>query len=146
MAIGGTVNNMTIHKRTRLTPIQRHELYDDYHTLNNEMHHITFSATIQGTAYAATCMNTFLTIYYTLKARVSQLFHSLKLKDREHPKGRKSALTNSEAVTCAILKQKQNIATKKSLWEIMEPPLSYQKFVDSLNPYPYRATQSAHAG
>jgi transposase InsO family protein len=28
----GTVNTMTIHKRTRLTPIQRKELYDDYHT------------------------------------------------------------------------------------------------------------------
>ncbi|TSC78682.1 MAG: hypothetical protein G01um101433_143, partial [Parcubacteria group bacterium Gr01-1014_33] len=25
-------DNMTIHKRTRLTPIQRRELYDDYHT------------------------------------------------------------------------------------------------------------------
>ena len=78
-------------------------------------------------------MNTFLTIYHTLKTSVSRIFKLLKLKDREHPKGRKPALTNSEAVTCAILKQKQNIATKKSLWEIMEPALSYQKFVDALN-------------
>lgn len=78
-------------------------------------------------------MNTFLTIYHTLQTSVSQIFTSLKLKDREHPNGRKPILTNSEAVTCAILKQKQNIATKKSLWEILEPPLSYQKFVDALN-------------
>lgn len=78
-------------------------------------------------------MNTFLTIYHTLKAIVTQIFLMLKLKDREHPKGRKPILTNIEAVTCAILKQKQNIATKKSLWEILEPSLSYQKFVDSLN-------------
>ena len=78
-------------------------------------------------------MNTFITIYHTLKTTVSHIFNSLKLNDREHPKGRKPALTNSEAVTCAILKQKQNIATKKSLWEILEPPLSYQKFVDALN-------------
>lgn len=78
-------------------------------------------------------MNTFLTIYHTLKTNVSKIFSSLKLKDREHSKGRKPILTNSEAVTCAILKQKQNIATKKSLYEILEPPLSYQKFVDALN-------------
>jgi len=78
-------------------------------------------------------MNTFLTIYRTLKAMLTQIFNSLKLKEREHPKGRKPILTNIEAATCAILKQKQNIATKKSLWEILEPPLSYQKFVDALN-------------
>lgn len=78
-------------------------------------------------------MDTLLTIYHTLKTIVSKIFSSLKLKDREHPKGRKPRLTNSEAVTCAILKQKQNIVTKKSLWEILEPPLSYQKFVDALN-------------
>lgn len=89
-------------------------------------------------------MNTFLTIYHTLKTIVSKIFSSLKLKDREHPKGRKPILTNSEAVTCAILKQKQNIATKKSLWEIMEPPISYQKFVDALNRVtPYLAHVSA---
>lgn len=78
-------------------------------------------------------MNTFLTIYHTLNTTVSQIFKTLKLNDREHPKGRKPKLTNAEAVTCAILKQKQNIATKKSLWEILEPSLSYQKFVDALN-------------
>ena len=44
-----------------------------------------------------------------------------------------TTLINSEAATCAILKQKQNIATKKSLYEILEPPLSYQKFVDAIN-------------
>lgn len=88
-------------------------------------------------------MNTYLTIYHTLKSIVSQIFTTLKLNDREHPKGRKPKLTNSEAVTGAILKQKQNIATKKSLWEILEPPLSYQKFVDALNriaPYLARIT------
>lgn len=78
-------------------------------------------------------MNTFLTIYHTLKIRVAHIFNLLKLKDREHPKGRKPVLGNIEAATCAILKQRQNIVTKKSLWEILEPSLSYQKFVDALN-------------
>ena len=88
-------------------------------------------------------MNTYLTIYHKLKTIVSQIFQTLKLNDREHPNGRKPKLTNSEAVTCAILKQKQNIATKKSLWEILEPDLSYQKFVGALNriaPYLARIT------
>ena len=78
-------------------------------------------------------MNTFLTIYHTLKTIVTRIFHSLKLNDREHPKGRKPTLTNSEAATCAILKQKQNIATKKSLYEIIEPPCKYNAFVRAIN-------------
>ena len=78
-------------------------------------------------------MNTFLTIYSILKTKVTQIFRSLKLKEREHPKGRKPILTNSEAVTCAILKQKQNIATKKSLYEIIEPECKYNAFVRAIN-------------
>lgn len=78
-------------------------------------------------------METTLSIYHTLNTTITHIFRILKLKEREHPKGRKPALTNSEAATCAILKQKQNIATKKSLHEILEPPLSYQKFVDAIN-------------
>ena len=78
-------------------------------------------------------MNTSLTIYYNLKTIVAQIFSSLKLKDRDHPKGRKPILTNTEAVTCVVLKQQQNIATKKSLYEIVEAPLSYNRFVVALN-------------
>lgn len=78
-------------------------------------------------------MNTFLTIYHSLETIVAHLIKSLHIPDRDHPKGRKPKLTNTEAITCAILKQKQNIVTKKSLWQILEPPLSYQKFVDALN-------------
>jgi len=79
-------------------------------------------------------MNTFPTIYRTLKTTITQIFHVLKLKEREHSKGRKPTLSNIEATTCAIFKQKQNIATVKSLWEILEPSLSYyQKFVDAIN-------------
>lgn len=78
-------------------------------------------------------MNTFLTIYHSLETIVARIFEVLHLPDRDHPKGRKPKLTNIEAATCAILKQQQNIATKKSLWQILEPPLSYQKFVDAVN-------------
>lgn len=78
-------------------------------------------------------METSLTVYHNLKTIVTQLFSSLKLKDQDHPKGRPPKLTQIESVTCVILKQKQNIATKKSLWEIVEAPLSYNRFVVALN-------------
>lgn len=78
-------------------------------------------------------MNTSLAIYHNLKTIVANIFRTLKLKDREYPKGRKPILTNTEAVTCVILKQQQNIATKKSLYEIVEAPLSYNRFVVALN-------------
>lgn len=78
-------------------------------------------------------MNTFLTIYHSLETIVAHIFEALHLANRDYPKGRKPKLTNTEAATCAILKQRQNIATKKSLWQILEPPLSYQRFVDAIN-------------
>ena len=74
-----------------------------------------------------------ITIYHNLKTIVSQFFSSLHFNEREHPKGRKPILTNSEIVTCAIFKQQQNIATKQSLYEILEPPCSYNRFVVALN-------------
>jgi len=74
-----------------------------------------------------------ITIYQNLKSIVTDIFSSKKLKVREHPKGRIPALTNIEAVTCAILKQQQNIETKKSLYEILEPACSYNTFVVSIN-------------
>lgn len=78
-------------------------------------------------------METTLSVYHTLNTTIAHIFRVLKLKNREHPNGRKPILSNSEAATCAILKQRQHIVTKKSLYEILEPPLSYQKFVDALN-------------
>ena len=78
-------------------------------------------------------MNESITIYQNLKTTVAHLFSSLKLKVREHRKGRKPALTNIEGVTCAILKQKQHIATKKSLFKIVEPPCEYNAFVCAIN-------------
>lgn len=78
-------------------------------------------------------MNTFLTVYHTVKTIVTNIFSSLKLKEREYPKGRKPTLKNSEAVTCAVLWRRQNIASKKSLYEILEPPCQYNAFVRAIN-------------
>jgi len=78
-------------------------------------------------------MNYFITKLYSLKTIVSKIFNKLKFNEREHSKGRKPLLTNSEIVTAVIFKQQQNIATKRSLYEILEPPLSYNRFVVALN-------------
>ena len=78
-------------------------------------------------------MNYFITKLSSLKTIVTQFFTKLKFNEREHPKGRKPILSNSEIVTAIIFKQKQNIATKKSLYEILEPPCSYNRFVVRLN-------------
>jgi Transposase DDE domain len=78
-------------------------------------------------------MNYFITKFRSLKTIVSHLFSALKFKERENPKGRKPILANSEIVTAVIWKQRQNIATKKSLYEILEPECSYNRFVVALN-------------
>ena len=78
-------------------------------------------------------MNTFLNVFNTLKIIIAQIFNFLHIPEREHPKGRKPTLTNSEAVTVAVLKQKQNVVTKKSLFEILEPPCEYNTFVRAIN-------------
>jgi len=74
-----------------------------------------------------------ITKFFSLNSSVTQFFGTLKFNEREHAKGRKPLLTNSEIVTCVIFKQQQNIATKKSLYEILEPPCSYNRFVVALN-------------
>lgn len=78
-------------------------------------------------------MNESITIYQNLKAIIADIFSSLKLKNREHPNGRKPALTNIEATTCAVLKQQLNIATKKATFRMVEPPCTYKTFVESIN-------------
>jgi len=78
-------------------------------------------------------MNTLLTIYTTLKPKITQILKLLNISEREHPKGRKPTLTNSEAVTVAILKQRQNVVTIKSFFEILEPPCKYNAFVRAIN-------------
>ena len=78
-------------------------------------------------------LETSLTIYHNLKTIVSRICQTLKINERTHPKGRKPALTNSEALACVILWRKQNIGSKKSFYEILEPPLSYNRFVAALN-------------
>lgn len=74
-----------------------------------------------------------LTIFNNLISIVSDIFSSLSLKDRTHPKGRKPVIGNIEAVALALFARRQNVVTKKALFEIMEPFCSYNTFVRTLN-------------
>src|SRR3989344_9503231 len=78
-------------------------------------------------------MNYFITTFSSLKTIVSHFFSFMKFNEREHSKGRKPILTNSEIVSCAVFKQRQNIGSKKALYEILEPSCSYNRFVVALN-------------
>jgi Transposase DDE domain. len=78
-------------------------------------------------------LKTGITIYRTLREIVTKVYHILKLQKYETPKGRKEIIENIDAVTLSLFKQAQGIATKKSLFEIIEPGCSYKTFVISIN-------------
>ena len=78
-------------------------------------------------------MNQFITPFNSILTTVTQIFSSLKLRNRTNPKGRKPTLTNIEAVAATLFARTQNIATKRSLFQIVEPLCSYNTFVCSIN-------------
>lgn len=78
-------------------------------------------------------LKTGITIYHALRKIVTKAYHILKLHTHETPNGRKEIITNIDAVTLALFKQSQGIATKKSLFEIIAPPCSYKTLVVSIN-------------
>ena len=78
-------------------------------------------------------MNRYIKPFNTIITTVTQIFSSLKLTNRTNPKGRKPALTNIEAVAVTLFARTQNIATKRSLFQIVEPSCSYNTFVCSIN-------------
>jgi IS5 family transposase len=78
-------------------------------------------------------LQTGITIYHALREIVIKVYHILKLHTRETPKGRKEIIGNVDAITLALFKQSQGIATKKSLFEIIAPNCSYKTLVVSIN-------------
>jgi transposase len=78
-------------------------------------------------------MNFSITIYDELKNAVQKVYTFLHLEKHEATTGRSLLITLVDSITLAIFKQKQNIATKKSLYEIVRPPCTYKTFVESIN-------------
>jgi len=72
-------------------------------------------------------------IYSSLRNAVQKVYTFLHLEKHESQTGRPTAIRNVEAITLAIFKQRQNIATKRSLFEMVLPRCSYKTFVESIN-------------
>lgn len=78
-------------------------------------------------------LQTGITIYRALREIVIKVYHILKLHKHETLKGRKEIIHPVDALTLALFKQAQGIATKKSLFEIIAPRCSYKTLVVSIN-------------
>jgi len=77
-------------------------------------------------------LNVAITIYNNLRHKVYHLYQKLHLERHENTKGRKLKISLIDSLTLALFKQKQNIQTKQSLFEIIAPPCSYKTLVMSL--------------
>lgn len=78
-------------------------------------------------------MNFPLAIFNTLKNAVQKVYTFLHLETRESTTGRPLAIPLVDSITLAIFKQKQNIETKKSLFEMVQPSCTYKTFVEAMN-------------
>lgn len=71
-------------------------------------------------------------IFNQLRQTVDWFYSQLKLNKHEKSKGWKLAVSIQDTITLALFKQKQNILTKKSLFEIFRPKCSYKTLVVNL--------------
>lgn len=72
-------------------------------------------------------------VYESIKQKVVSISQSLRFDKFVNKVGRKLALSIEDAIALALFKQKQSIETKKSIYEIFNPPCSYKTLVVSLN-------------
>lgn len=78
-------------------------------------------------------LKTAITVYNKLQNKVTEIYQKLNLKRYEKTKGRKLKIGVIDSICLSLFKQKQNIVTKKSLFEMIEPLCSYKTFVVALN-------------
>ena len=78
-------------------------------------------------------MNLSITVYNRICEVVEFLTGKLRLDTQLPQTGRPLKLTPTEAIAAGLLKQRQNVATKKATYEFLEPDCSYKTFVVSLN-------------
>jgi hypothetical protein len=72
-------------------------------------------------------------IYNALQNAVQKVYTFLHLEKHESTTGRSLSINLVESITLAIFKQKQNIATKKSLFDMVKPACTYKTFVEAIN-------------
>jgi len=78
-------------------------------------------------------MKSSIAVYNTIKQKVTFLYHKLKLNIHEKLKGRKPSITNQDAISLSLFKQKHTIATKKALYDIADLDCTYKTLVVSMN-------------
>lgn len=76
-----------------------------------------------------------LSVFNALEDTVKKICTALKfnLLKKKSSRGRKTALSMERAITFGLYKQRQNIATKKALYNDFKPTCSYKTFVLALN-------------
>lgn len=74
-----------------------------------------------------------LTIFNQLRNAVQKVYTFLHLETHEATTGRSLAIPLVDSITLAIFKQKQNIATKQSLFDMVNPHCTYKTFVEAIN-------------
>ena len=84
-------------------------------------------------------MKTFIKLYHDIKQTVSFFSKRLRFDKFKNTLGRKLALALEDIVSLALFKQKNQIATKKSLYGIFEPDCSYKTLVVNLNRWSFLA-------
>ncbi len=78
-------------------------------------------------------MKAFVPMFNSIKQVVNFFSQQLHFDKYKKQTGRKLALPFEDVVSLAIFKQKNNIATKKSLYNIFKPKCSYKTLVVNLN-------------
>lgn len=78
-------------------------------------------------------MNFPLSVFNTLRNAVQKVYTFLHLEKHESTTGRPLTIGIVDAITLAIFKQKQNIATKRSLFDMVTPRCTYKTFVEAVN-------------
>ena len=84
-------------------------------------------------------MKVLIPVYEKMKGVVKFFYKQLKLDKFEKSKGRKLALSIIENISLAIFKQRNNIATKKSVYDIFKPKCSYKTLVVNMNRFAHLA-------
>lgn len=77
-------------------------------------------------------MNTTITIYNNIVAKVKFFFKQLKLSIIKST-GRPLAISPEDTIALALFKQLEGITTKKSVWEIFALACTYKTFVVNVN-------------
>jgi len=78
-------------------------------------------------------MDSYISQYHEIERIVNIYSKQLQFDKYEKKQGRKLAIPITESISLALFKQKNNIATKKALYQIVQPDCSYKTLVVNMN-------------